>query len=168
MFLGNDLLAWLILALGGALFAYVQFRGHSSIDATVVQLAQANSGGAVEAHTGPNHTVYHSAAPLPTASTPRADGRPTLVWFSATTCEYCERMEPFANSVAHTFVDRLAFVEKGIDTGGSSDAAHFAVRGTPTFVLLDARGRAVAQFGFQATPESFAASIERALSRLTS
>ena len=31
---------------------------------------------------GGPHTVYHSAAPLPTADAPRPDGRATLVWFS--------------------------------------------------------------------------------------
>jgi len=31
---------------------------------------------------GGPHTVYHSAAPLPTAGAPRPDGRATLVWFS--------------------------------------------------------------------------------------
>jgi hypothetical protein len=30
------------------------------------------------------HTVRHSTAPLPSADNPREDGKPTLVWFSAT------------------------------------------------------------------------------------
>jgi hypothetical protein len=34
---------------------------------------------------GANHTVLHHVAPLPSASSPRTDGKPTLVWFSAPT-----------------------------------------------------------------------------------
>ena len=48
-------------------------------------LARELSGADVEIRRGPQHTVYHSLGTLPSASAPRADGRPTLIWFSAPT-----------------------------------------------------------------------------------
>jgi thiol-disulfide isomerase/thioredoxin len=114
---------------------------------------------------GSAHTVYHSDAALPTSNEPRADGRPTLVWFSGTWCHFCERMEPFAWETASGFGDQLVFLEKSVDHDRSA-ASRFGVRGTPTFVLLDASGREQARFFYQADRASFASTIEAALARL--
>ncbi len=107
--------------------------------------------------------MYHSVAPLPSDGAPRSDGKPTLVWFSGTWCEFCERMEPFAHQAASGFTDRLVFVEKSVDD--RSAAARYGVRGTPTFVLVDASGEEIARFGFQPTSAAFAQAIETALAQ---
>lgn len=173
---GNAALARSLLLIAGVLLiggiaALIVLRGGSSdsspaaADTAAAQVARENAGGGeVRVLTGSRHTVYHSAAPLPTESNPRADGRPVLVWFSGTWCDFCERMEPFAHPTASRFSERLVFLEKSVDHDRSA-AVRYAVRGTPTFVLIDAAGREIARFGFQATAEAFAAAIEAALQR---
>lgn len=162
-----------VLLVGGAavlaLFAFAFVRSGSSDappDSALVQLASTNAAGTeVKVFTGSHHTVYHSVASLPTASAPRADGRPTLVWFSGTWCEFCERMEPFAHETAAGFTGRMVFAEKSVDEDRGA-ASRYGIRGTPTFVLVDATGREVARFGFQRDAQSFIAAIESALARL--
>lgn len=164
--------AWKPWAAGAAVVALVavailavQAAGRETVeDPAITTLARENAGGDVRVLTGSHHTVYHSVAPLPTSSAPRADGKPTLVWFSGTWCEYCERMEPFAHETASSFTSRLAFVEKSVDDDRAA-AARYGVRGTPTFVLVDAGGKEIARFGFQATASAFAQTIEAALAR---
>lgn len=116
----------------------------------------------VQVLTGGIHTVYHSSAPLPTADAPRQDGRPTLVWFSGTWCDICHRMEPYANTTFKQFEGRLAFVEKSVDHDRAA-ANRYGVRGTPTFVLLDAQGRDVARFFYQPDADRLAQAVDRAL-----
>ena len=147
-------------------FWFMTTRG-SSTPATPaqLQLATANAAGAeVKVLTGSHHTVYHSMAPLPTSASPRADGRPTLVWFSGTWCESCEQMEPYAHATASKFTDRMVFAEKSVDDDKAA-ASRYAVRGTPTFVLIDANGKEIGRFGFQTSEAAFAAAIEGALKR---
>ena len=151
-----------------ALVLVVKGTGHQSkLDAAVAVLAQQEAGsGTVSVHTGPNHTVYQWSEPLPTANAPRADGKPTLVWFSATTCTFCEHMQSYAYQTAQPFTSTMAFVEKGYDTGGSGDFGRYGVAGTPTFILIDAKGREIARFGFQDSAQRFAAAIQAALARI--
>lgn len=120
--------------------------------------------GAIRVLTGRAHTVYHSEDPLPSGESPRADGRPTLVWFSATWCTTCERMEPFAHATANRLTDELVFIEKSVDEE-SSTAARFRVLGTPTFVLIDSSGNEIARFGYQPDAGSFEAAIREALAQ---
>lgn len=167
------LVAWRSWALGLAVaigvLAVVVLAVHAAgretvQDPAIAELARENAGGDVRVLTGTHHTVYHSAAALPSVSAPRIDGKPTLVWFSGTWCEFCERMEPFAHETASRFKDRLAFVEKSVDVDRAA-AARYGVRGTPTFVLIDAEGKEIARFGFQATAGAFGQVIEASLSR---
>lgn len=161
------------LLVGGAavlaIFAFLFVRAGGSetlADPAQVQLASANAGGAeVKVLTGSRHTVYHMVAPLPSAASPRADGRPTLVWFSGTWCAFCERMEPFAHRAAGSMADRVVFVEKSVDDDRDA-ASRYGIRGTPTFVLVDAAGKEVTRFGFQRDEQSFVGAIESALARL--
>ena len=157
-----------VVAISLVAFLFVSTRGSSSpSDPSILALASANAGGGeINVLTGSKHTVYHSTAPLPTSAAPRSDGRPTLVWFSGTFCEFCERMEPFAHPTAAKFSDRAAFVEKSVDDDRNA-AAQYGVRGTPTFVLIDARGREISRFSFQSTEQAFSAAIESALSRVS-
>ena len=157
---------WLILALltipvlaGGAYMAIGAER-QTKVDPTILQLAKENSGGAVDAFTGPKHTVYHSLSALPSEASPRADGKPVLVWFTNTHCSRCEDMN-FAQQVAATFRERMVFVEKATDRDTS--AAVLGVRDLPTFVLLDARGQEVGRFGFQPDAAALKSAIENAL-----
>jgi thiol-disulfide isomerase/thioredoxin len=99
---------------------------------------------------------------LPDESRPPADGKPTLVWFSGTWCEFCERMEPYAHDVMSRYREQAVFVEKSVDDDRSA-AARYGIRGTPTFVLINASGREITRFGFQASANEFAATIEQAL-----
>lgn len=142
---------------------YVVFvtAGVTSVDPAVEQLARENAGGAVQAFTGPRHTVYHSTAALPSAAEPRADGKPTLVWFSETGCVECKTMESFAHQTAHRYLDKLVFVEKAIDR--DSSAARYGVTTPPVFVLLDARGEEITRFGLQPNAAAFDAAVQAAL-----
>lgn len=71
-------------------------------------------------------------------------------------------MERFVEPSAAKFQGKMAFVEKDVDH--SPDLIRqFRVFGTPTFVLLDAKGLEVARFGFERTPERFEAQLTKAL-----
>ncbi len=128
----------------------------------LVALAEESSSGPVRVLTGSAHTVYHSTLPVPPQATPRGDGRPTLVWFSGTWCTFCERMEPFAHGTASQFRERLVFVEKSVDHDRAA-ASRYGVRGTPTFVLVDAVGEEIARFHYQSNAVAFADAILSAL-----
>ena len=111
---------------------------------------------------GSVHTVRHYNGDLPSSSTPRGDGLPTLVWFSGTWCHFCHHMSDFAYPVAEEFKEQLAFVEKSVDH--DREAAHrFRIRGTPTFVFLDPSGEEVGRFSFQNDADGFRQAIEAAL-----
>ena len=146
---------------------YLALAGGTSAPASgeTAALARANSGSEIRILKGSHHTVYHSTASLPTRSLPQAEGRPTLVWFSGTWCEFCERMEPWAHETAAHFSDRIVFVEKSVDHDRDA-AARYGIRGTPTFVLIDAAGKAIAQFAYQPSAAAFQAAIDRALKQL--
>ncbi len=133
-------------------------------DPVTASLASANAGTDITVYRGRAHTVYHSSAPLPTSEAPRADGQPTLVWFSATWCTVCERMEPFAHETASAVRGEVSFVEKSVDHDRSA-ASRYGVRGTPTFILIDAAGRELSRFHAQLDAASFAAAIESAISQ---
>ena len=143
--------------------------GGTSVDsvesAELLVAARQNAGGStISVYRGNAHTVMHADAPLPTADEPRADGRPTLVWFSGTWCHFCERMEPFAHETASQFTDQVVFMEKSVDHDRGA-ASRYGVRGTPTFVLIDAHGREITRFFYQDTPNAFTGAIASALSR---
>ena len=162
---------WALVAggvLGFALLVYLAQDGASSGGSTpaMESVASQNAGTEVRVLRGSHHIVYHSSAPLPTSKSPRADGKPTLVWFSGTWCEFCEQMEPWAHETAAEYTGRMVFVEKSVDH--DRDAANrYGVRGTPTFVLIDAAGRPLGQFFFQPSQSGFRAAIDQALSRAT-
>ncbi len=163
--LGGGLAVVLILGGGG---------GSAEENPEFTSLASALAGDSVEqdsdssdirVYSGSAHTVYHSTKPLPTNSAPQADGKPTLVWFSATWCQVCERMEPFVLQTASGFSERMVFVEKSVDHDRSA-ARRFGVQGTPTFVMLDARGDQITRFFFQGDASGLAEVIEAALARV--
>lgn len=108
------------------------------------------------------HTVYHSDVALPTSETPQPEGKPVFVWFSATWCTNCAHMDDFAAGVIESYGDRFAFHEKSVDHDQAS-VNRYGVRGTPTFLLLDASGKEVARFYTQRDAASFTAAIEEAL-----
>ncbi len=145
--------ALVLVALGG--FFLLRGGGSAAVAPALAAEAQANSGGPVRVLNGV-HTVFHSELPLPSAAAPRSDGRYTVVWFSGTWCEFCAQMQSYANDSAAKFRDRLVFMEKSVDDD-ASDASRFHVRGTPTFVVLDAHGNEVSRFGFQTTAAAFEA-----------
>ena len=131
------------------------------VPAAVMMQAEQNAGTSIEVYGGV-HTVLHSPDPLPTEAAPSEDSRPTLVWFSGTWCHFCELMEGFAHSAAGQFPDRMRFVEKSVDHDGAA-ARRYGVRGTPTFVLIDERGRELARFSYQPDAARFTQQIEAAL-----
>ena len=163
---GWPLKTWLILAamvipvLGGGVYMAVGAQRQTKSDAAIARLAAENAGTSIEVFTGPEHTVYHSVAALPSSASPRADGKPTLAWFTNTNCSRCEEMK-FAHTVAAEFRDRLVFVEKATDRDNA--AATLAVTSVPAFVLLDARGTELVRFGYLADAATLKASIESAL-----
>lgn len=155
------------LVLGGIALLIVRGPGQSTANPTLVALAEESSGGPVRVLTGSAHTVYHSTLPVPSQATPRSDGKPTLIWFSGTWCTFCERMEPFAHNTASQFTDRLVFVEKSVDHDRTA-ASRYGVRGTPTFVLVDAVGNEITRFHYQSSAAAFADIILSALDRVES
>jgi thiol-disulfide isomerase/thioredoxin len=161
---------WGTVAVVGGLLAFALLAGGGGSssaegDPGLVALARsAGDGGQVQVYASNVHTVYHSTAPLPSSGEPRDDGRPTLVWFSGTWCTFCERMDPYAFETAEGYAERMVFVEKSVDHDRGA-ASRYGVRGTPTFVMVDATGGEVARFHFQGNAQDFAAAIEAALER---
>ncbi len=74
-------------------------------------------------------------------------------------------MEPWALDSAAAFKGRMAFVEKDVESDGV--AAKYGVRGTPTFILIDANGKELARFGYEASAAAFTARIEQSLAKAT-
>ena len=158
-FLGWGIAAVLV---GGLGLVLLTSSGSSEVSDELAVAAAESSRGEVRVIRGSQHTVYHSEDPLPTRRVPQADGAPTLVWFSGTWCEFCERMDPFIHGVGTAFDDRMVFVEKSIDHDRSA-ASSYGVRGTPTFVMLDAEGNEQSRFHFQRNAEDLRQAIETAL-----
>ena len=154
---------WLRLAAAVALFAGI--GGFVLLTSGSEMESAEDSGATVRVLAGGVHTVQHSTLPLPTAAEPQAEGRPTLVWFSATWCTTCASMDPFAPDVLSSFGDRLVVVEKSIDHDKAS-TERYAIRGTPTFLLIDAAGREVTRFHYVGSAEALRQTIEQALARL--
>lgn len=119
-----------------------------------------DGGQGVQVLSGGIHSVRHSVRPLPSADTPRPDGLPTLVQFAATWCEVCHAMEPVMANVRRATEGRLLLVEKDVDSDMDL-VRRFHVRGTPTFVVLDAQGRELGRPGLILDPGRFLASIEQ-------
>jgi thioredoxin-related protein len=71
-------------------------------------------------------------------------------------------MEPFAHEVMARYRDRVVFVEKSVDHDRDA-SLRYGIRGTPTFVLIDAGGNEILRFGFESTAEDFAQTVEQAL-----
>lgn len=147
---------------GGLALVLITSSGSSEVNDDLTALAAQSGRGEVRVITGSRHTVYHAEDPLPERATPRADGQPTLVWFSATWCEFCEQMDPFVHEVGSTFDERMVFVEKSVDHDRRA-ADRYGIRGTPTFVMLDAAGNEQSRFHYQSSAADFAAAIEAAL-----
>jgi thioredoxin 1 len=110
--------------------------------------------------TGGIHTVRHSLRPLPSLDNPRPDGLPTLVQFAATWCEVCHAMEPVVAHVRRNTDGRIAVVEKDVDSDMGL-VRQYRVLGTPTFIVLDSRGRELGRPRLIIDPERFLAEIER-------
>jgi len=169
---GSGGFPWSMVGWGAAGLAIVALLGAAFLaggepiaaDPVTESLARSNAGTDVTVYRGRAHTVYHSTADLPSDEAPRADGQPTLVWFSATWCTVCERMDPFAHEVASAVTGDVTFVEKSVDHDRSA-ASRYGVRGTPTFILIDARGREITRFHAQLDPTSFAAAIESVIAQ---
>ncbi len=145
----SALLGWSVgaLVIAGPVALVIIGPPESTADAAIETLAAEASGGSIQVLTGSAHTVYHSTRPLPSAESPGPPDQPTLIWFSGTRCEFCER---------------LTFVEKSIDHDRPV-AARYAVSGTPTFVLVDAVGIEIVRFHYLGNPSSFAATVSAAL-----
>lgn len=114
--------------------------------------------------TGGIHTVRHALGPLPSATDPRPDGLPVLVQFGATWCEACHAMEGVMSQVRQDAAGRIAVVEKDVDTDPAL-ARRFGVRGTPTFVALDARGKELGRLPPDFDARRFLANLERVAAR---
>ena len=114
----------------------------------------------VKVRSGGIHTVRHSVRPLPSPDHPRSDGLPTLVQFAATWCDVCHAMEPVMAHVRRATEGRLVVVEKDVDSDMEL-VRLFRVRGTPTFVVLDASGRELGRPRLIIDPNRFQADVEQ-------
>ena len=148
--------AMVIPSLGLAVWVLAEAGGQTRIDPALVGIAGENSGGPVTAITGTEHTVYHSNQPLPDESTPRTDGRPTLVWFTKTTCGSCES-QLFVHNVMAEFND-VMFAEK--EVGREPAARRYSVTSVPVFIWLDAAGKEIGRFDSVADEATLRAMVE--------
>ena len=85
------------------------------------------------------HIVYHSLGSVPSAATPRTDGKVTLLMLAATWCTTCRMMSSFVAPTVAKHSARLGLIEKDIDREQAL-VRKFRVFGTPTFVVLDPLG----------------------------
>lgn len=154
------ILAMVFPTIGLTAWVGLAARGESAVDPELLELARASAGSEILVVRGPEHTAYHSLAPLPSASAPRADGLPTLVFFSEPACAACERMQ-FVHRVMAEERGRVVFVEKSLDRDPVS--GQYGIRETPAFVLIDAAGRELGRFGALPDEASFRAKVEELL-----
>lgn len=85
--------------------------------------------------------IYLKSSPAVTADLTNP-GKRTVLWFSATWCEICRTMAPYVQDVVERHADQIVITERDVDREPAL-ARQYAVRGTPTFVLLDENGRTV-------------------------
>lgn len=138
--------ALLVPTFGFALWVLVEAGGQTKIDAATLTLARQNARGElgeITAITGTEHTVYHSNSPLPEPRAHREDGRLTLVWFTTTSCQECER-QAFVHRAVAELDPEFVFVEK--EMARESADERLRVAAAPTFVWLDAEGNELGRF----------------------
>ncbi len=146
------------LVLVAGVVGFVVLSGDSTMESSPAD------GSNVRVLTGGVRTVQHSTLALPTTDSPQPEGRPTLVWFSATWCTTCARMDPYAKGVLESFSDRLVVVEKSVDHDQTS-VDRYGVRATPTFVLIDASGKELSRFFFVPSGAELTRVIEGGLAK---
>ena len=71
-------------------------------------------------------------------------------------------MEPYTDQTIAQFDGRMAFAEKSVDHDRPA-ASRFGIRGTPTFVLIDAQGRELQRFFYQPDGALLGQAIDAAL-----
>lgn len=152
--------ALLTPTLGFALWVLAEAGGQTKIDPQTLATAAGNADGPVTAITGTEHTVYHSAAPLPDAKAPRSDGKDTLVWFTNQTCARCESML-WVHATMKEYRDAVVTVEKATDRDTADDA--LKVDGVPYFVMLDPEGNEKGRFTDVADAAALKAQVDRLL-----
>lgn len=156
---GNWIRLAAALAVVAGVVGFVLLSGDSTMESSPAD------GSNVRVLTGGVRSVQHSTLALPTSDSPQPDGRPTLVWFSATWCTTCARMDPYAKGVLESFGDRFVVVEKSVDHDQTS-VDRYGVRATPTFVLIDAKGKEITRFNFVASGPELTRVIEQGLAKL--
>ncbi|MBI3956420.1 MAG: thioredoxin family protein [Candidatus Kerfeldbacteria bacterium] len=85
--------------------------------------------------------IYLRPSPVVTSSL-STPGKKTVLWFSATWCEICKSMSPYVQAVVERHADTVVITERDVDREPGL-ARQYAVRGTPTFVLLDENGQTI-------------------------
>lgn len=148
--------------LGFAVWVLLEAGGETGVDEAALALARSNAGGQVIAIQGTEHTIYHALDPLPSASSPRADGRPTLVWFTGPACAACEDLRGI-NTVMAGYRGRVVFMEKAADR--DTAAARYAVGNDPVFLLVDASGEELGRFPLPEDEAAFRAALDALLAR---
>jgi cytochrome c-type biogenesis protein len=91
-------------------------------------------------------------------------GRAQLIEFGAHDCPVCRRMRPVVDQLVSACTELDAHVVH-VDVATASGRAladRHNVRGTPTFVMLDERGKEMARLLGENTSEAFGAALERA------
>lgn len=155
---------WAVAALmvlptfGFAVWVLLEAGGESPIDPELEAIAAANAGGPVIAISGTEHTSYHFPGPLPTPAEPRADGRPTLVWFTSPSCARCDDML-FVHRVMAGYRDQLVFIEKSV--GRDTADERYGIDSTPAFLLIDANGEELGRFGYAPDEAGFRQELAR-------
>ena len=114
--------------------------------------AHAQDAGGLEIGTrAPSVAVVDSAGR--SASVPAASGRPVLIEFWATWCEYCARLEPRMKAAYARFGRRVDFVAVAVNVNETRSRVfrHAAAHGLAYPVWYDASGEATRAFDVAAT-----------------
>lgn len=91
---------------------------------------------------------------LGTTSALTTPGKTTVVWFSATWCQICKTMRPYIVSTIEQHADTLVLSEHDVDREPAL-VQRYAVRGMPTFVLLDDQGKILSRRVGYMSPAAF-------------
>jgi thiol-disulfide isomerase/thioredoxin len=114
--------------------------------------ARAQDAGGLEIGTrAPSVSVVDAAGRA--SSVPAASGRPVLLEFWATWCEYCARLEPRMKAAYARFGRRVDFVAVAVNVNESRERVfrHAAAHGLTYPVWYDASGDATRAFDVAAT-----------------
>jgi len=141
---GFVLLAWLLAAVVGSQWPKDSVQPSLSLSNGATNPIQANDSTLITTQ-GTECTGAADAIAL--AAAEKGQLRyPALVWFYADWCSICQSIKPTVSDLEIQYADTVKIIRINVDYSSSSQALRkYRVRGTPSFVLFDHKGKVVAQ-----------------------